>query len=568
MLKFFIFLLIIVITPLTGFAVYPPPVEGKNGMVVSGQYLASQVGADILKKGGNAFDAAVAVGYALAVVYPAAGNIGGGGLMTARLANGKDIFLNFREKAPAAATKDMYLDAKGKVIPDLSTKGYLSVAVPGTVMGLNTILKKYGTLSLQEVMAPAIKLAEQGYVLTAEDTKLYEKHAKEFAEQANVSAIFLKNGKAYQPGERLIQTDLSRSLKLIAAGGTKAFYEGKIASEIVNASKANGGILTLEDFKNYNVQELAPIYCTYKDYKIIDAKDYKIIAAPPPSSGGVTLCEMLNILEGYPLRFLGWHSAASAHFIIEAMRFAYFDRNENLGDPDFVQNPIAQLTSKEYATKIRQKIPVYTAATELNGVPVHEGVNTTHYSIIDNKGNAVAITYTLNAHFGAQVIADHTGFFLNDEMDDFTVSLGTPNMFGLVQGAANAIAPNKRPLSSMTPTIVTKNDKPFLVLGAPGGSQIITAVLQTILNVVDYDMDIKSAVDAPRFHFQWQPNIVFADPYVFSPDTTEKLTQMNYSFSLPKWPIGLVEAIQVDLAKQIFYGASDDRMPLAAAVGN
>lgn len=558
MLKHLFLACSLVITPLISFAVYPLPVEGSKGMVVSSQYLASEVGIEILKKGGNAIDAAVAVGYALAVVYPRAGNLGGGGFMLAKLVDGRDIFLNFREKAPAAATKNMYIDSNGKAIANASTTGYLAVAVPGTVMGLNTALAKYGSLSLAEVMAPAIKLAEQGYILNAEDSKILQAATKKFAQQPNVAAIFLNNGQPYQAGERLIQSNLANSLKSIAKGGSKAFYQGKIANEIVKASQKNGGILSQQDFDNYTITESSPIFCTYRNYKIS--------SAPPPSSGGVTLCEILNIVEGYPLNFLGWHSAMGTHFVIEAMRFAYNDRNNELGDPAFIENPVDHLISKDYAAEIRGKISPYTA-TVLPSKNTQEGTDTTHYSIVDNKGNAVAVTYTLNGPFGAGVIAGNTGFFLNNQMDDFTTHPGIANSYGLIQGEKNSIAPGKRPLSSMTPTIVSQDNKPFLVLGAPGGSQIITAVLQTILNVVDYEMDIKSAVDSPRFHFQGQPNLVFADPFTFSADTTEKLSLMNYSFSLPKWPLGYVEAIEIDPVTHIFYGASDDRMPLGAAIG-
>jgi gamma-glutamyltranspeptidase/glutathione hydrolase len=433
------------------------PVAAAHGMVVSEERRASQVGVDILRAGGNAIDAAVAVGYALAVTYPCCGNIGGGGFMTIHFANGKDVFLNFREKAPLAATADMFLDAHGNVIPGKSTRGYLAVAVPGTVMGLDAALQKFGTLPRQQVIAPAIRLAQQ--------TK---------------------------------QFHLEKTLKQIAAKGPDAFYKGPIAAAIVQASQTHGGILSLQDFAQYNIEELSPIRCNYRGYTII--------SAPPPSSGGVTLCEALNILEGYPLQTLGFHSAASAHYVIEAMRYAFADRNNVLGDPDFVKNPVVRLISKDYAKQQHQQIPI-DQATPSNELPAktaeHEGNHTTHYSIIDKQGNAVAVTYTLNSWFGAKVIAGDTGFLLNDEMDDFSSKSGNANQFKLVQGSANRIQPGKRALSSMAPTIVTKGDQVFMVLGSRGGPRIITATLQTILNVIDYDMNIQAAVDAPRFHQQW-----------------------------------------------------------------
>ncbi len=545
----------------SAFAVYPPPASGRDGMVVSAHHLATQVGVDILKQGGNAVDAAVAMGYALAVVYPGAGNLGGGGFMTLHLADGRNVFLNFREKAPLAATANMYLDAKGNVISGASIKGYLAVGVPGTVLGLDTALKKYGTMPLAKVMAPAIQLAEQGFVLSAEDAKIFAAAAKDFSEQPNVAAIFLKNGQPYVAGDRLKQLALAKTLKTLAAAGSDPFYKGPIAEAIAKASKENGGILTKEDFSNYQVQELTPLQCQYKNYTII--------SAPPPSSGGVTLCEILNIVEPYPLGFLGFHSAQATHYLVEAMRYAYYDRNNSLGDPDFVKNPVDQLISKDYAATIRDKIPEFqaTPSSELTGPANPEGKNTTHFSIVDKKGNAVSVTYTLNNRFGARVIAGDTGFFLNDEMDDFTTKLGAANLFGLVQGEKNAIQAGKRPLSSMAPTIVMKDGKLFMVIGSPGGSAIPTAILETFLNAVEYGMDIKSAVDSPRFHFQWLPDSIQIENLTFSRDTQEKLAGMGYRFNKPSWPLGIVEAILIDPEQKILYGANDDRIPLGAAMG-
>ena len=558
-----IFILLSLIIPFSCcFAVYPPPVVGKHGMVVSVQQLASKAGVDILKKGGNAVDAAVAVGYALAVVYPYAGNLGGGGFMLIRTAEGKNIFLNFRGKAPLAATKDMFLDKKGNIIPKRSLLGYQAITVPGTVMGLNYALTHYGTLPLNEVMKPAIELAEKGYQLSAVDAAILRFGVKDFRKQSNVAAIFLKNNQQpYQTGDQLIQKNLAHSLKLIANQGTNAFYTGPIADQIIQASKSNGGLLTKKDFADYTIEVSNPVECNYRGYQVI--------SAAPPSSGGTTLCEILNIAEAYPLSRMGFHSSQAIHFLVEAMRYAYFDRNNRLGDPDFVKNPVQQLTSKLYAAKIRTKIhPIMaTPSTLLKGQPQHESQNTTHYSVVDAKGNAVSVTYTLNNSYGARVIAGNTGFFLNDDMDDFTLKLGAPNSFKLIQGPLNSIAPGKRPLSSMAPTIVTHKGKTVMVLGSPAGPAIITAILQTIINVVDYKMDIKTAVDMPRFHFQWVPDLILKENYSFSRDTEEQLSKMGYHFTQTINPLGVVEAIVVDPVNHIYYGASDDRIPSGKAMG-
>ena len=423
-----------------------------NGIVVTSQRFASEVGRDILKAGGNAVDAAVAVGYALAVTNPCCGNIGGGGFATLHLANGKDTFINFREKAPGASTETMYLDAKGDVIPNSSLEGYLAVGVPGSVLGLDTMLRRYGTMTRAQVMAPAIKLADEGFILDQGDVDILETSTAKFAAQPNVARTFLNQGKPWKVGERFVQKDLARTLRLIADKGPDAFYKGEIADAVVAASRANGGILSKKDFEDYDVTEMDPVRCNYRGFELI--------SAPPPSSGGIAICQILNILEGYPLSQLGFNSAQTIHYMVEAMRHAYVDRNFLLGDPAFVKNPTERLLSKEYAGQIRAKIDPFKAATSKDvqpGVPPHEGTETTHYSIVDAAGNAVSVTYTINALFGAKVIAGDTGFFLNDEMDDFTVKPGVANLFGLVQGKTNAIAPGKRPLSSMSPTVVTKD---------------------------------------------------------------------------------------------------------------
>jgi gamma-glutamyltranspeptidase/glutathione hydrolase len=536
------------------------PVAVDQGMVVSEQKLASQIGLDILKAGGNAVDAAVAVGYALAVVNPCCGNLGGGGFMTLHLATGNDVFINFRERAPLAARTNMYLNVDGKIIPGKSTTGYLAVAVPGTVLGLETALKEYGSMTRAQVMAPAVKLAEQGFVLTAGDVKFLTMFTGQFKSSPDIAAIFLKNGQPYQVGDLLQQKELAKSLQLIATQGPKAFYDGPIAQQIVDASEMHGGILSRQDFSKYSAEIENPVKCNYRGYSVI--------SAPPPSSGGTTLCEILNILEAYPLAAMGYQSIQSTHYIIEAMRFSFYDRNNKLGDPDFITNPVTQLTSKEYAAKIRKKIKitVATPSTELTADTMHEGVNTTHYSIIDKAGNAVAVTYTLNSYFGAMVIAQGTGFFLNNEMDDFTSSPNQPNQFGLMQGENNKIEPGKRPLSAMSPTIILDNNQPMMVVGSPGGPRIINATLLTILNVIDFGMTIQQAVDAHRFHHQWLPDVVEIEPNTFSVDTMHQLNQMGYQFSMIN-PFGAVEAIYIDPKTKKIYGGSDSRRSAGLAAG-
>jgi gamma-glutamyltranspeptidase/glutathione hydrolase len=526
-------------------------------MVVSEKKLASQVGIDILKAGGNAIDAAVAVGYALAVVDPCCGNIGGGGFMTIHLANGKNIFLNFREKAPLAAKKNMFLDEKGNVMPGKTTYGYLAVAVPGTVLGLDSVLKRYGTLSRAKVMAPAIKLAREGFIVTAFDVKLFTKYAKQFREQASVAKIFLKNGQPYQVGDRLIQTDLAKTLTLISQFGSNVFYKGQIADAVVKASKADGGMLTKKDFADYQVEESLPLTCYYRHHTII--------SAPPPSSGGVVLCEMLNILENFTLYPFSNRSSETSRTIIEAMRYAFHDRNTKVGDPNFVENPVDILISKNYAAELSKRIKATYFNATSEKISRHELTDTTHYSIIDSKGNAVAVTYTLNGFFGAKVIAGNTGFFLNDEMDDFTAKPGTANNFDLVQNDMNAISPGKRPLSSMTPTIVMRNGRVFMVLGSPGGPRIITSVLLTLLNVIDYGMSLKTAIDAPRFHYQGIPDAVDVEPFALPFLTTLQLEFRGYHFTRqPRW--GAVEAILINAQGNVL-GANDYRRPDGAAIG-
>ncbi|KRD49520.1 MULTISPECIES: gamma-glutamyltransferase [unclassified Ensifer] len=521
------------LAPPEGRAASPEPVKAEHGMVVTAQHLASDVGVAVLKSGGNAVDAAVAVGYALAVTYPTAGNIGGGGFMTIRFKDGRTTFLDFRERAPQAATKTMYLDGKGDVIKGLSTDGYLAVGVPGPVMGFEVARSRYGTKPLAELIAPAIALAKDGFVLEEGDVSTFEGRAERLAKDPAAAAIFLKpDGKAFAAGEKLVQTDLAASLSSIAEKGPDAFYKGAIADQIVKASSEKGGVLAKADFERYAVRELEPVKCNYRGYDIV--------SSPPPSSGGVIICEILNVLEGYPLSYMGYGAADTVHAMIEAMRHAYVDRNTSLGDPDFVENPVAKLTDKAYAKEVRAKIDPFRAGVSATLIPkgFGESKETTHYSIIDDEGNAVAVTYTLNGSFGAGVVAPGTGILLNNEMDDFTSKPGVPNLYGLIQGEANAIAPGKTPLSSMSPTIISKDGKPFMVIGSPGGARIITITLEAILNVIDHGMNIQEAVDAPRIHHQWLPDKVFMEPYALSPDTRKLLSAMGHNVQIDEsWTI-------------------------------
>ncbi|HWG66575.1 MAG TPA: gamma-glutamyltransferase [Rhodanobacteraceae bacterium] len=538
-----------------------PLVSAKHGMVVSAQHLATQVGVDILKQGGNAVDAAVAVGYALAVVHPCCGNIGGGGFMTLHLADGRNLFLDFREKAPLAATPDMMRNAAGKVVKGRSTKTYLGVGVPGTVMGFDDALKKYGTMSRAQVMAPAIKLAKDGYVLQPGDVRILDTSTPYFKQNPNVAAIFLDNGQPWKARQVLKQPQLAHTLELVAEGGTQAFYDGPIAAAVVKASEANGGLLTLKDFKAYTVQWEKPIECGYHGYMIY--------SAPPPSSGGTTICETLQIIEPYPFAKWGFHSTKSTHYFIEAERRAFADRNTYLGDPAFVQNPIAKLLSAEHAAELRAKIQPgkATPSSEVQGsLGPYQATNTTHYSVVDGKGNAVAVTYTVNSYFGIKQIAGDTGFFLNNEMDDFTSKPGVPNQFGLVQGKANRIEPGKRPLSSMSPTIVMHDGKLVMVTGSPGGSTIISTTMESILNAVEYGMNVKQAIDAPRIHMQWWPDEIFAEPGAFTPTVQSALQAMGYKIRDVR-QMGDIAAIVVNPKTGMLESVNDPRYPAGAAAG-
>jgi gamma-glutamyltranspeptidase/glutathione hydrolase len=511
------------------------PVHAQHAMVVSVHELASRVGMEIMQGGGNAVDAAVATGFALAVVHFPAGNIGGGGFMLIRMADGQTHFLDYREQAPAAATRDMFLDAQGNVIEGASDIGYKSIGVPGSVAGMVYAERKYGKLTLKQVMAPALLLAREGFALSWEEARdLHDRYLAEFPESRRV---FQRNGDYYHPGEIFRQPELARTLERIAEKPDD-FYHGSLARELVAAMQKGGGLITADDLAHYEVKEREPVRGTYRGYEIV--------SAPPPSSGGTVLIESLNILEGYDLAGMGDRSARSIHFTIEAFRRAFFDRAEFMGDPDFAKIPVAQLIDKKYAAAWRETIdPVHAsasnelkrpavfseleqyAATHAPAMAPRESNHTTHYSVVDADGTAVAVTTTLNDWFGSRVTADGLGFLLNDEMDDFTAKPGVPNSDGLLQGASNAIGPGKRPLSSMTPTIVVRDGKTVMVLGSPGSSKIITTVANVLMGVVDYGMNLQEAVNAPRFHNQWMPDVVNLEKW-FSPDTLNALRQMGY----------------------------------------
>ena len=541
------------------------PVHARRAMVVSVHEQASHVGVDILRQGGNAVDAAVATGFALAVVHPTAGNIGGGGFMLLRKANGEVHFLDFREKAPKAASREMYLDAQGNVIPKASLLGYKAVGVPGSVAGLVYAERHWGQLTLRTVMQPAIRLARQGVRLTYEEAQ--SMRDPDLAQFADSKRIFQRNSRFYEPGEIFRQPELARTLDRIAANPNE-FYKGAMAREMAAEIQRNGGLITAEDLAEYEIKERQPVKGTYRGYEII--------SAPPPSSGGITMMEALNILEGYNLGKMGNRSADAIHVTVEAFRRAFFDRAELLGDPDFSQIPVAQLIDKKYADGWRQSLDMM-RATDSKDVrrpsgfgeldrpaAMHppytgrESSNTTHYSVVDEQGNAVAVTTTLNDSFGSAVTAGKLGFLLNDEMDDFTSKPGVPNGYGLIQGEANAIAPGKRPLSAMAPTIVLKDGKLFMVLGSPGGPRIITTVANILMGVVDYGLDIQQAVNAPRFHHQWQPDEIDVEKYGISPDTIKLLQARGHKIKAEGyWSDG--ECIAVDPKTGELLGAPDGR---------
>jgi len=556
--------LCLAITPLSAAPMHPVP--GRHAMVASVHELASRIGVETMQAGGNAVDAAVAVGFALAVVYPQAGNLGGGGFMLIRMNDGSTHFLDFREKAPAAASENMYLDAQGNVIENMSLVGYKAIGVPGSVAGLAFAEKKYGKLGLERVMAPAIRLAREGFPLAREDAEdLQDKDLTRFADSRR---IFQRNGKYYEQGEILKQPELAKTLERIAKNPDD-FYHGDLARELAAFIQKGGGLVTASDLAVYEVKEREPIRGTYRGYEVI--------SAPPPSSGGIALTEILNILEGYDLAKAGDRSAESIHLTTEAFRRAFFDRAEFLGDSDFAKIPVAQLIDKKYAAAWRMSIdPMqasvskalkrpaifseleqYAALHPVTASALREPEHTTHYSVVDDAGNAVAVTTTLNDTFGSKVTAGNLGFLLNDEMDDFTSKAGVPNTYRLIQGPANAIGPGKRPLSAMSPTIVLKDGKLFMVLGSPGGPTIISTVANILMGVVDYGLDIQEAVNAPRFHNQWLPDELDVEKRL-SPDTIKSLSAKGYRVEVKdSWGDG--ECIEIDPVSGERWGASDGR---------
>ncbi len=524
-------------------------------MVVSADELASEAGCEVMRKGGNAIDAAVATGFALAVTYPQAGNIGGGGFMVIRLKDGKSYGIDFREKAPAKAFRDMFLDSAGNYDPVKSRIGHLSSGVPGSVAGLLLAQEKFGKLKLKDVMAPAIRLAEKGFRLHYKFAEHIESNLDKFSLFPASMKIFSKNGKPYQEGDLFVQKDLSLTLKRILKSGKKGFYEGKTADLIETEMKKYGGLVTKEDLKNYEAIMREPVTGSYRGYDFISMN--------LPSSGGVALIQLLNIMENFPVSEWGWNSSKTIHYCAEAMKQIYADRAEYLGDPDFVKMPLEQLMSKTYAKTIADRIKpdIATSSKEISfgKFPDFESTETTHYSVMDKEGNAVSVTTTINSSFGSFAVVDGAGFLLNNEMDDFSSKPGAPNLFGLVGSYANSIQPNKRMLSSMTPTIVTKDNKPFMVIGSPGGSTIITTVFQVIMNVIDHKMDIQKAVNAQRFHHQWLPDILNYEQYGFSVDVIKALENMGYILRQQSRAPNQAEGIIFDSNNGFFYGASDIR---------
>ncbi|BET67880.1 gamma-glutamyltransferase [Opitutales bacterium ASA1] len=565
------------------------PAEARHGMVASASATASEIGVDVMRRGGNAIDAAVATGFALAVTYPRAGNIGGGGFMVVRMADGRTAAIDFREVAPSRATSDMYLDANGEVVAGRSTVGRLAVGVPGTVAGLALALERYGSgrLSWRELVEPARRLAAEGFPVTPALARDLRASAKLLSEFEYSHRIFLRGGNPYEAGERFVQAELGRTLGRIAEDGPREFYEGETAAMLAADMARHGGLITLDDLRAYRPVERDVLRGAYRGYEIS--------TMPPPSSGGIALLQMLGMIEPFDVASMGHDSAAKLHLLAEVMRRAFRDRAEFPGDPDFVSVPVEGLLARDYLRDRMADFDPARAATSVGfpaGDPVargtsaaayprsghaHESSETTHFSIVDAEGNAVACTYTLNGLFGSGVTAEGTGILLNNEMDDFTAKVGVPNLFGLIQGEANAIAPGKRPLSSMTPTIVAKDDRVYLVTGSPGGPTIINTVLQVISNVIDHGMSITQAVDAPRMHHQWMPDVINHEPFLTSRDSAELLRARGHVLAPRKlypndpeaaaryW--GDAESILVDAATGLRLGANDLRSPDSATAG-
>ena len=534
------------------------PIIDNQGMVVSQRKIASEVGAQILKEGGNAVDAAVATGLALAVVLPRAGNLGGGGFMIIHLKEeDRNIAIDYREKAPSGAFRDLFLDENGNYDKKKAQFSLLSAGVPGSVAGFHHALMNYGTLSWEEVLKPAIRLAEEGFEIPHDlaNTLASKRYRARLSSNEAAAKVFYKEDKSlYKAGEILVQNDLANTLKQLSEFGPDAFYKGEIAKLIVKEMERNGGLITLEDLSNYQIAERKPLNGQYKDYKIV--------SMPPSSSGGTHLIQMLNMLEEFPIKEMGFGSAESIHILAEVMKRAYADRSKYLGDTDFYKVP-SSLTSKDYAKSLNAFISKdkITPSDEISaGNPfLYESPDTTHFSVMDSFGNAVSNTYTLNFSYGSGMMIPGTGMLINNEMDDFSSKPGTPNGYGLLGSEANAIEGNKRPLSSMTPTIIFKNDEPYMVFGSPGGSRIITTVLQVALNVMDHDMNIAQAVHSPRIHHQWLPEILMIESG-FGPDTERLLTEKGYKL-YPSSTMGSVQAIMKE--GDYFYGSADPRRPSA-----
>ncbi|EIL8815621.1 gamma-glutamyltransferase [Salmonella enterica] len=528
------------------------PVRATQGMVASVDAMATQVGVDILKQGGNAVDAAVAVGYALAVTHPQAGNLGGGGFMLLRTKDGATTAIDFREMAPANATRDMFLDEQGNPDSKKSLTSALASGTPGTVAGFSLALEKYGSLPLNKVVRPAIKLAQEGFIVNdalADDLKTYGSEV--IPQHENSKAIFWKDGEPLKKGDKLVQQNLAKSLTMIAENGPDAFYKGEIARQIAQQMQQGGGLITTDDLAAYQAVERTPVSGEYRGYQIFSM---------PPSSGGVHIVQILNILENFDMKKYGFGSADAMQIMAEAEKYAYADRSEYLGDPDFVNVPWQALTSKAYAKSIAGQIDINKAKPSSEIRPgklaPYESDQTTHFSVVDKDGNAVAVTYTLNTTFGTGIVAGNTGILLNNQMDDFSAKPGVPNVYGLVGGEANAVGPKKRPLSSMSPTIVVKDGKTWLVTGSPGGSRIITTVLQMVVNTIDFGMNVAEATNAPRFHHQWLPDELRVEKG-FSPDTLKLLEQKGQKVAL-KEAMGSTQSIMVGPDGEL-YGASDPR---------
>ena len=541
-------------------AAWREPVRARSAIVASQHKLASEIGAEIMKKGGNAVDAAIATAFALAVVYPEAGNLGGGGFMLIRFKDGRTAAIDYREMAPAAANRNIFVDEKGELIKGegSSTIGYRAAGVPGTPAGLELAFKKYssGKVTWSQLIEPARRLAANGYILSKRLADLFKTYKDNLEKYEDSRRIFLNNGKFYEEGERLIQPELAATLSQIQRLGAREFYEGQTARLIAEDMHRHNGLMTPDDLKNYKAKERTPLRGSYRGFEVL--------SMPPPSSGGIAMLTVLNILEGYNIREAGWASSEKYHLLIEAMRRAFADRAEYLGDADFVDVPVARLIDKNYAERLRKGINISKATKSADvragQLALKEGTETTHFTVIDSQGNVVSNTYTINDLYGSAVTAKGTGILLNDEMDDFAARPGKPNMFGLVQGERNAVQPGKRPLSSMTPTIVLRKDGSlWFALGARGGPRIITAVLQSLINVIDHDMDIQQAIDAPRLHQQWLPDEINFEKFGLAMDTRRNLERMGHKFAEKPGSIASATGIMIEEKTGVRLGAIDSR---------